>query len=327
MRVVRRRLALYALTFWVAITVNFLLPRFMPGNPIQSMIGRIQGEVTPQEINAIRLSFGGGLNRPLIDQYFTYLNQLVHGNLGDSLTLGGTVSSVLLERVWWTIGLIGISTILSFIIGTVCGALLGWTRGSRLDSLIPTATFFQATPYFFLATVMLLVFASNLHWFPINDAYNYGQLQPGFTWPYIASVFRYAELPVISIVLSSIAGWILGMRNMMITMVAEDFVLMTIAMGLPKRKVIWAAARNAVLPSIANLSLAIGLVVSGALLVELVFNYPGVGDVLLNAVQTEDYPLIQGIFLCITLGVLVANLLADLVYLALDPRTRTDVAP
>jgi peptide/nickel transport system permease protein len=118
----------------------------------------------------------------------------------------------------------------------------------------------------------------------------------------------------------------LGMRNMMITMVAEDFVLMSIAMGLPKRKVIWAAARNAVLPSIANLSLAIGLVVSGALLVELVFNYPGVGDLLLNAVTGQDYPLIQGIFLCITLGVLAANLLADLVYLALDPRTRTEVA-
>jgi peptide/nickel transport system permease protein len=327
MRVLRRRLALYALTFWVAITVNFLLPRFMPGNPIQTKIGELQGQVTPQEIKAIELAFGGGLNRPLIDQYFTYLNQLVHGNLGDSLTLGGTVSAVLLERVWWTIGLIGVATILSFIIGTVVGALLGWTRGSRLDSLIPTATFFQATPYFFLATVMLLVFASNLHWFPINDSYNYAQLQPGFTWPYIASVLRYAELPVISIVLSSVAGWILGMRNMMITMVAEDFVLMTIAMGLPKRKVIWAAARNAVLPSIANLSLAIGLVVSGALLVELVFNYPGVGDVLLNAVQSQDYPLIQGIFLCITLGVLVANLLADLVYLALDPRSRTEVAP
>jgi peptide/nickel transport system permease protein len=327
MRLLGRRLALYALTLWVAITVNFLLPHFMPGNPIQTMIGKLTGQVTPQEINAIRLSFGGGLNKPLLSQYGTYLEQLAHGNLGSSLTLGQPVISVLRGAVPWTLGLIGVATILSFLIGTVCGALLGWTRGSRLDSLIPTATFFQAIPYFFLATVMLLVFASNLKWFPVNDAYNYGSLHPGFTWAYIASVLRYAELPVISIVLSSVAGWMLGMRNMMITMVAEDFVLMSIAMGLPKRKVIWAAARNAVLPSIANLSLAIGLVVSGALLVELVFNYPGVGDLLLNAVQSQDYPLIQGIFLCITLGVLVANLLADLVYLALDPRTRTEVAP
>src|SRR5580698_8567554 len=326
MRLLGRKIAFYILTFWVAITVNFLLPHFMPGNPIQTMIGKLTGEVTPQEITAIRLSFGGGLDKPLLSQYFTYLDQLVHGNLGVSLTLGTNVSTVLREAVPWTIGLIGLSTILSFFIGTLCGALLGWTRGSRLDSLIPTATFFQAVPYFFLATVMLLVFGSNLHWFPVLGAYSQN-LQPGWSWAFVASLLRYGELPVISIVLSSVAGWMLGMRNMMITMVAEDFVLMSIAMGLPKRSVIWAAARNAVLPSIANLSLAIGLVISGALLVELVFNYPGVGDLLLNAVQSQDYPLIQGIFLCITLGVLVANLLADLVYLALDPRTRTEIAP
>jgi peptide/nickel transport system permease protein len=325
MRIIGRRLLLYALTFWVAITVNFLLPHFMPGNPIQTMIGKIQGQVTPQEIRAIRASFGGGLSRPLIDQYFTYIAQLFHGNLGVSLTLRASVGSVLLTYVPWTVGLIGVSTILSFLIGTVSGALLGWTRGSRLDSLIPTATFFQAVPYFFLATVLLLIFGADLHWFPELGASTQG-LPASWSWDYIASLLRYAQLPVISIVLSSIAGWMLGMRNMMITMVAEDFVLMSIAMGLPKRKVIMAAARNAVLPSIANLSLAIGLVVSGALLVELVYNYPGVGFLLFNAVQSQDYPLIQGIFLCITVGVLAANLLADLVYLLLDPRTRTEVA-
>ncbi len=323
MRLIGRRLALYAVTAWVAISVNFLLPRLMPGNPIQTLIGKIQGQVTPQEIESIRLSFGGGLDKPLLTQYFTYLSQLLHGNLGVSITLSSPVTTILKASVPWTLGLIGVSTILSFVIGTVCGALLGWTRGSRLDSLIPTATFFQAIPYFFLATVMLLVFGSDLHMFPVLGAYS-PNLHPGWTWAFAASAVRYAELPVVSIVLSSIAGWMLGMRNMMITVVAEDFVLMSVAMGLPKRKVIIAAARNAVLPSIANLSLAIGLVVSGALLVELVFNYPGVGDLLLNAVQNEDYPLIQGIFLVITLAVLAANLLADLVYLALDPRTRTE---
>ena len=323
MRLIARRLALYAVTAWVAISANFLLPRLMPGDPIQTLIGKIQGQVTPQEIESIRLSFGGGLDKSLLTRYFTYLTQLLHGNLGVSITLSSPVTTILKASVPWTLGLIGISTILSFVIGTVCGALLGWTRGSRLDSLIPTATFFQAIPYFFLATVMLLVFGSDLHLFPVLGAYS-PNLHPGWTWAFAASAVRYAELPVVSIVLSSIAGWMLGMRNMMITVVAEDFVLMSVAMGLPKRKVIIAAARNAVLPSIANLSLAIGLVVSGALLVELVFNYPGVGDLLLNAVQNEDYPLIQGIFLVITLAVLAANLLADLVYLALDPRTRTE---
>jgi peptide/nickel transport system permease protein len=327
MRLIGRRLALYALTFWVAITVNFLLPHLMPGNPIQSMIGKLTGTVTPAEIRSIRLAFGGGLDKSLLSQYFTYIGQLAHGNLGFSFTNSANVTSILEQYVPWTICLIGVATVISFLIGTVSGALLGWTRGSRLDSLIPTATFFQATPYFFLATVMLLVFGSNLHWFPPQDGYNISTLHPGWTLAFVFSALRYGQLPLISIVLSSVAGWMLGMRNMMITMVAEDFVLMSIAMGLPKRKVIWAAARNAVLPSIANLSLAIGLVVSGALLVELVFNYPGVGDLLLNAISSEDYPLIQGIFLIITLAVLAANLLADLVYLLLDPRTRTEIAP
>jgi peptide/nickel transport system permease protein len=319
-----RRLGLYLLTAWVAITVNFALPRLMPGNPIQNLIGKIQSQVTPAEINAIRLSFGD-TKQGWIGQYFTYITQMFHGNLGISITLGSPVTSILRESVPWTVGLIGISTIISFVVGTFAGAMLGWTRGSRFDSLIPTATFFQAVPYFFLATVMLLAFGSDLHWFPVLGAYNQ-TVTPGWNWPYVLNIIRYAELPVISIVLSSIAGWMLGMRNMMITMIGEDFVLMAVAKGLPRRKVIFHAARNAVLPSIANLSLAIGLVVSGALLVELVFNYPGVGDLLLQAVLNEDYPLIQGIFLVITLTVLAANLIADFIYLALDPRTRTEAA-
>lgn len=322
---IARRLALYALTAWVAITVNFLLPRMMPGNPVQTLIGKLQGQVTSQEIRAIRLSFGMGIHQGLLAQYVTYLGQLFRGNLGISITLGAPVSSILHESVPWTVGLIGFSTLISFALGTFLGAILGWTRGSRFDALIPTATFFQAIPYFFLGTVMLLVFGSNLHWFPVLGAYSQN-VTPGWNWTFIANVIRYGELPLISIVLSSVAGWMLGMRNMMITMVGEDFVLMAVAKGLPRRKVIMHAARNAVLPSIANLSLAIGLVVSGALLVELVFNYPGVGDLLLQAVMNEDYPLIQGIFLVITLTVLAANLIADVVYLALDPRTRTEAA-
>jgi len=322
--IIARRLGLYLLTAWVAITVNFALPRLMPGNPIQDLIGKIQSQVTPAEINAIRLSFGD-TNQGWLGQYFTYITQMLHGNLGISITLGAPVTSILRESVPWTVGLIGISTIISFVVGTFAGAMLGWTRGSRFDTLIPTATFFQAVPYFFLATVMLLAFGSDLHWFPVLGAYNQTVI-PGWNWPYILNVVRYAELPLISIVLSSIAGWMLGMRNMMITMIGEDFVLMAVAKGLPRRKVIFHAARNAVLPSIANLSLAIGLVVSGALLVELVFNYPGVGDLLLQAVLNADYPLIQGIFLVITLTVLAANLIADFIYLALDPRTRTEAA-
>jgi peptide/nickel transport system permease protein len=325
MRMLARRLSLYVVTAWVAITVNFLLPRLMPGNPVQTLIGKMTGQITPQQVQAIRLAFGMDLNQNLWDQYMGYWHQLLLGNLGVSITLSTPVATVLASAVPWTVGLIGVSTILSFIIGTFAGALLGWFRGSRLDSIIPVATFFQAVPYFFLGTVVLLVFGSNLHWFPVLGAYS-PSVTPGMHWDFVLSLIRYGQLPVITIVLSSIAGWMLGMRNMMITMIAEDFVLMAVAKGLPRRKVIMHAARNAVLPSVANLSLAIGLVVSGALLVELVFNYPGVGNLLLQAVQNEDYPLIQGIFLIITMTVLGANLLADVLYFILDPRTRTEAA-
>ncbi|HTT59951.1 MAG TPA: ABC transporter permease [Acidimicrobiales bacterium] len=325
MRQILRRVGLYLLTAWVAITVNFALPRAMPGNPIQDLIGKIQTQVTPQEIKAIELSFGDPFKHGLVVQYWTYLTQLFHGNLGVSITLGEPVRTILDASVPWTVGLIGVATVISFVVGTFAGAMLGWARGSRFDTIIPTATFFQAVPYFFLATVMLLVFGSDLHWFPVLGAYS-DSVTPGWNWAFVASALRYAELPLISVVLSSVAGWILGMRNMMITMIGEDFVLMAVAKGLKRRRVIFHAARNAVLPSIANFSLAIGLVVSGALLVELVFNYPGVGDLLLQAVLNEDYPLIQGIFLIITLTVLAANLIADFIYLWLDPRTRIEAA-
>jgi len=325
MRVLGRRLSLYLVTAWVAITANFLLPRLMPGNPLQQMIGKATGAVTPQQVLATKLAFSLDLHQSLWAQYVGYWHQLFLGNLGVSVTLTTSVTSVLAAAVPWTIGLIGVSTILSFLLGTVSGALLGWFRGSRLDSLIPVATFFQAVPYFFLGTVTLLTFGSTLHWFPVLGAYS-STVNPGWHWDFFFSLLRYGQLPVITIVLSSVAGWMLGMRNMMITMIAEDFVLMAVAKGLPRRKVIMHAARNAVLPSIANLSLAIGLVVSGALLVELVFNYPGVGNLLLQAVLDEDYPLIQGIFLVITLTVLGANLLADIFYFVLDPRTRTQAA-
>ena len=318
-----RKIAVYIVTAWVAITVNFLLPRLMPGNPIQTMIGKLQGRVTPQMQKAIQLQFGVGLHQGLWSQYGSYWSQLFHGNLGQSITLSAPVSTVLGQTLPWTVGLLGVCTVISFVVGTLLGIALGWRRGSWLDGLLPVSTFFQAVPYFFLGTVLLLVFGSDLHWFPVLGNYERG-LTPGFSWAFISSVLRYAELPGLTIVLSSIAGWMLGMRNMMVTTMDEDFVLVARAKGLPTRKVVTYAARNAILPSVANFSLAIGLVVSGALLVELVFNYPGVGNLLLQAVLNQDYPLLQGIFLVITLTVLAANLIADFVYVALDPRVRQE---
>jgi peptide/nickel transport system permease protein len=322
MRVLARRLVLYAFTAWVAITINFILPRLMPGNPIEQLIGKLQGRVTPEMIAAIKAQFTQDLNQPMIVQYGHYLNHLIHGDLGVSITLSEPVSTALSQQIWWTIGLIGVAAVVSFIIGTIGGVIFGWTRGSRADVIIPATTFLQSMPYYFLGTILVMVFAMNLHWFPIEGAYD-PSITPSWSFGYIASVLRYSELPLASIVLSSLAGWMIGMRNMMVTTVSEDFVLMAVAKGLPRRRIIFHAARNAVLPSIANLALTIGLLVSGSLLVEQIFNYPGVGNLLVGAVSNLDYPLLQGIFLLITFTVLTANFLADVLYYLLDPRTRT----
>jgi len=184
-------------------------------------------------------------------------------------------------------------------------------------------TFFQAAPYFFIAFLALELFASRLGWFPTGRAYN--QLDfPAFTLPFAGDVISHAVLPALTIVVCSAAGWIVGMRNVMVTTMDEDYVLVAQAKGLSKNRVVWYAARNAILPSVSGFSLAIGFVVSGALLTEIVFSYPGVGWILLQAVNNRDYPLLQGIFLIITFTVLAANLLADFVYVLLDPRTRQE---
>ncbi|HEY4703005.1 MAG TPA: ABC transporter permease, partial [Streptosporangiaceae bacterium] len=162
-----RKLMVYVVTAWVAITVNFLLPRLMPGNPIQTMIGKLQGRVTPSMQRAIQLQFGVGLHQSLLTQYGNYWVQLFHGNLGQSITLSAPVSTVLGGTLPWTIGLLGAATVISFALGTLLGIALGWRRGSWLDGLLPVSTFFQAVPYFFLGTVLLLVFGSDLHWFPV----------------------------------------------------------------------------------------------------------------------------------------------------------------
>jgi peptide/nickel transport system permease protein len=188
---------------------------------------------------------------------------------------------------------------------------------------MPVATFFQAVPYFFFALLVLIVLGSDLGWFPISGGSDQG-LDIGLNGAFIGSALYHGFLPMITIVISSIAGWILGMRNMMVTTMDEDYVLVAQAKGLPNRRVIGYAARNAILPNVSSFSLSLSFVVSGALLTEIVFSYPGIGFQLLGAVQAEDFPLLQGIFLVITFAVLAANLLADVVYAVLDPRTRQE---
>jgi peptide/nickel transport system permease protein len=325
MRLIARRLALYIVTAIVAITVNFFIPRLMPGNPAEVAIGHMQSTVTPQTIAALDLQYGVNTHVGLWGQYVHYWGQLAQGNLGISFSAyPATVASVIRAALPWTIGLVGMATVISFVLGTLLGIAAAWRRGSWLDNLLPAMTFFQAAPYFFVAILAVAVFATKLGWFPQNSGYDTITLNPGLSWAYISNVLDHAVLPAMTIVAGSIAGWIIGMRNMMLTTMDEDYVLIAQAKGLPKHRVISYAARNAILPSVSGFSLAIGFVVSGALLTEIVFSYPGIGYILLQAIGSEDYPLLQGIFLIITFAVLAANLIADFVYAFLDPRTRQE---
>jgi len=297
----------------------------MPGNPVQAAIGHMQSRVTPATIRALDLQYGLNTRLGLWGQYLHYWNLLLHGNLGISFSAyPSTVTSVIRGALPWTIGLVGLATIISFALGTLLGIAAAWRRGSWLDNLLPTMTFFQAAPYFFVAILMVAVFATKLGWFPTNSGYNTTLTNPGFNAPFISSVLGHAVLPALTIVVGSIAGWIVGMRNMMLTTMDEDYVLLARAKGLSQRRVIGYAARNAILPSVSGFSLAIGFVVAGSLLTEIVFSYPGIGFVLLQAVASEDYPLLQGVFLIITFAVLAANFIADVTYSILDPRTRQE---
>ena len=321
-----RRLLFYAVTAFVAISINFFLPHMMPGNPVEAMLASAGPSLDHNAVASLQAQFGVGTGQSLMTQYWHYWHALLQGNLGISIShYPDTVTTVIGSSLWWTVVLVGTATILSFFIGTLVGTLVGWRRGSALDQILPTATFFQAIPYFFLGTVLLYVFAESLHWFPADfKGYDTNNTVIGWNPAFIMSAVQHAILPALTIVLSSVAGWIVGMRNMMVTTMDEDYVLVAQAKGLPDRRVVYYAARNAILPSISGFANALSFVVAGSLLTELVFSYPGVGNLLLGAVTAEDYPLIQGIFLIITFAVLAANLFADTVYVLLDPRTRQE---
>jgi peptide/nickel transport system permease protein len=325
MLVIARRLFFYAVTAAVAISLDFLIPRLIPGNPVDAILAHMQGvTITPAIIHALDLQFGVNTHASVWAQYTHYWNNVVHANLGISSGNGfEPVSTVIRQALPYTLGLVGVATLISFVLGTAIGAIVAWKRGSWLDNLLPVVTFFQAAPYFFLAFLAIDLFAITLGWFPSSRA-SLATDFPAFTWTYLSDLLDHAVLPALTIVVASAAGWIVGMRNVMLTTMDEDYVLIAAAKGLPKSRVIWYAARNAILPSVSGFALAIGFIVSGALLTEIVFSYPGLGTLLLQAVSNNDYSLMQGLFLIITFAVLAANLIADFVYVFLDPRTRQE---
>lgn len=325
-RFIGRRVAFYLFTLWAAVTINFFVPRLMKGDAVDNYLARNRG-ISPEAADALRALLGLDSDRTLLQQYGDYLGMLARGDLGVALTHGlQPVGQVIAGALPWTVGLIGLATVLSFLIGTVGGAVVGWRRGSRLDALIPVTTFLSTVPYFWIGLMAISVFAVTLGWFPIGKAYGIGTT-PGLSLEFAGEVVRHGALPLATIVVASLGGWMLGMRNMMLTVLDEDYITVAQAKGLPNRRVLWRyAARNAVLPQIQSFALSIGFIVGGAIIVEQVFSYPGVGKMLLDATNAKDYALMQGGFLVIVLAVLIANILADVAYAVLDPRTRQSEA-
>jgi peptide/nickel transport system permease protein len=321
-----RKLGFYAVALWAALTVNFMIPRLLPGNPVDILLAKLAqhgGIVTASTRKAYELLLGGNTSEPLIGQYWDYLVNVLHGNLGVSVSyFPASVSDVISSSLPWTIALVGMATILSTILGVGLGAIVGWKPGTWLDSLVPATTLLAAVPYFWLALIFVYVLATTMRLFPGQGGYDVS-LDPGWSWAFISSAIRYGFLPALTIVVASVGGWLLGMRNMMVSTLSEDYILTAQAKGLRNTKILRSyAARTAMLPSIAGFAISLGFVVSGSIVTEQVFSYPGIGSKLLSAVTNNDYALMQGIFLYITLAVLGANLIVDVFYGLIDPRTR-----
>ena len=324
MRFALRRLAFFLLTLWAALTLNFVLPRLMPGNPAIAMIAKFKGGVSPQALHTLEVQFGVNTRQSLISQYWHYLKNIATGNFGTSLSeYPASVGHIIGSAIPWTLGLVGLTTILSFILGTGIGVVGAWRRGGTLDSVMPPVFVITSViPYFFLGLVLILIFGIKLNWLPYLGSYT-NTLTPAFNFSFIWDVIRHAILPAATLLITTIGTWILTMRNTMITTLAEDYVRMARAKGLSSRRIMFDyAARNSILPNLTGFAMSLGFVLGGAILIEYVFNYQGVGYWLLAAVNNEDYPLMQALFLLITVAVLVAILISDIATAVLDPRTR-----
>jgi peptide/nickel transport system permease protein len=324
MRYALRRLGFFTVTLWACLTLNFVLPRTMPGSPIIDMMAKYRGKVSPQALQAIEVAFGIDTHKSLITQYFQYLGNTATGNFGMSLTQSEPVSQVIAGAVWWTLGLIGVTTIMAFVLGTLIGIVGAWRRGGWLDGILPPVFVITSSiPFFWIGMLLILGVSRFFPTFPTSGAYSYGAI-PGLNWPFVMDVLQHALLPGLAILITSIGGWILTMRNTMVTVLAEDYVRMARAKGLPGWRIMFDyAARNAMLPNLSGFAMSLGFVLSGAIVVEYLFSYQGLGYYLLLAVVNQDYALVQALFLLITVAVLVAILVADVLTAFLDPRTRT----
>ncbi|WP_241761830.1 ABC transporter permease [Thermoplasma acidophilum] len=323
-----KKISLFFGIFIGAITVNFLLPRMMPGNPavvVYNEILKAGGSgVNPAYLHQLEVEYGIS-NAPIYDQYFQYLWNLFHGNLGLSIAFyPEPVSAILAEALPWTLFLVISSITISFFLGNRLGRYAGINRNTSKDLAIDVFAMFMASfPAFVLAFIVLDIFSVYGHIFPLGGAYGVN-VNMGFNVPFIISVIYHAVLPVLTIILTSLGGWVLGMRNNIIPNLNSDFINYSENLGFKDYQIKSIAYKNALLPNLTGFAMSIGLSVSGVIIEESIFSYPGVGLYMITAINSLDYPLMQGIFLMVVIAVLAGNLVVDLLYGFLDPRIRQE---
>jgi peptide/nickel transport system permease protein len=321
-----RRVLFFLFTVWLAATGLFIIVHAAPGNPISYQIGRmaasgqgVQGGA--RLIAQYKREFG--LDRPVLSQYWSYISAVAHFNLGYSITSFPTKTTTLIgQALPWTLGLVLTAVVISFVLGSLLGGILAWRRSSRvLQTVLSGLMVFSAVPYFLVALALLYVFAYHTHWFPASGGES--DLNPGTGIAKVGDILQHAILPGLSLVLAMVGFWMLWMRSMMVSIMGSDSLLLAEAKGLPERRIFLRyAMRAAVVPQVTVLAVWIGGVLAGALLVEVMFAYPGLGELLYNSVNNRDYPVIEGVGLVIVTSVAAALLIIDLVYPLIDPRIR-----
>jgi peptide/nickel transport system permease protein len=322
-----RRLGLLALVVWVASTINFFVPRLAPRNPIEDkLLAELEHGGTSVDLKSLVVSYNAkfGLDKPLLEQYLTYLGDTLSFDLGYSIAYyPSRTIDIVAHALPWTIGLLATTTILGFLFGTVLGALTVWRGASAVYRyLVPFLMIFSAVPFYLIGLILIYIFAFQLGWFPLSGGMGIGT-ESTFSIGLAAEVLYHSLLPAFSILLATIGAWALSMRGMMVTVQGEDYMTFAEALGLTnRRRFLQYGVRNAILPQVTQLALSLGHIVSGAILVELVFGYPGVGQQLFRAVQHLDYFVIYGIVFMLICTIAVAMLLMDLLYPLLDPRVR-----
>jgi peptide/nickel transport system permease protein len=327
---IAKRIGMTLLVTFLAVTINFLIPRAMPGDPIEQQLNQLSassgGNIGDIQAMAKVYRERFGLDQPLWRQYLNYLSDLGHFDLGYSLVnYPERVSDVILAGLPWTLTLLGTATLISFSIGTILGGLLAWPGSSRWVQIVGVPLILlSAVPYFILGILLMFAFSLTLPWFPVAGAYSFG-FTPGWNWATVAQLVHHAMLPALSIILASIGTWAIAMRGMVISVRGEDYIMLAEAKGLPARRIFLSyGLRNALLPQLTHLALTLSHIVSGAILVEVIFAYPGIGYRLYQAIHAKDYFVVQGIVLLLSISIALTMLIMDLVYPLIDPRIRSE---